>query len=545
MHKFWLWCQQHWFWLVLLAITLLAGVIRLYRLGDVPSGLTWDEAAIGYNGFAISRTLRDEWLRFLPISFKSFSDYKAPLAIYINGFFTIIFGLNVTAVRLPFALAGIFSVTVIGLLTRELYLKFYLDAVRAKWWGVGASFILATLPWHIHLTRAGFEAGMALLLLMLGAWLWLLFLRIPKLPYIVASATFLSATLYTYHSPKLVLPFLFAVWAILFFKELKQHFGKVILASVLAVVLLLPLAYDTVWGPGAGRLSQTTSYLQELSISEKVVALGSQFISHLSPSFLVLGETTNFRQGDGCWGVLLPTQFLAIVLGAVLGLLTLKNWLHSKLLFIFALFWTIIGLLPASLGVDVPHSIRAFLAIPGFIWLTLLALETLYEWLKSKDGRPALLGTHGETNLLVKSFFGLLLLIHCLFFIKYVHHYYTIYAFQSSADFQDGYLEMFLYIRQFEDSTPERLAATQIVVSGRYQQPYIFALFALVVDPYEYHYGRFVKYLFYDKVTAADLVSRPGAVVVATKDDVMPFENADSYIYDAAGNMRFAIFIND
>ncbi|NCQ11990.1 MAG: hypothetical protein GW809_07600, partial [Bacteroidetes bacterium] len=90
-----------WYWFLVLSILVLSIFLRFYKLGTVPHGMTWDEAAIGYNGFAIFNTRRDEWLQRLPVSFQSFGDYKAPLAIYLNGIFTYLFGLNLFAVRLP------------------------------------------------------------------------------------------------------------------------------------------------------------------------------------------------------------------------------------------------------------------------------------------------------------------------------------------------------------------------------------------------------------------------------------------------------------
>ena len=93
-------------WIGLVIITLLGLGLRLYKLGEVPQGLTWDEAAIGYNGYAVWTVRRDEWLHFLPISFQSFGDYKAPLAIYGVGFLSLFLGLSPWVVRLPFALAG-------------------------------------------------------------------------------------------------------------------------------------------------------------------------------------------------------------------------------------------------------------------------------------------------------------------------------------------------------------------------------------------------------------------------------------------------------
>ena len=76
--------------IVFLGILLLASILRFYQLGNIPRGMSWDEVAIGYNGYGIATVRRDEWLNRLPITFKSFGDFKAPLAIYINALFTLV-----------------------------------------------------------------------------------------------------------------------------------------------------------------------------------------------------------------------------------------------------------------------------------------------------------------------------------------------------------------------------------------------------------------------------------------------------------------------
>src|SRR5438094_2161064 len=56
-----------------------------------PPGFHRDEAALSYNAYSISTTLRDEDGGFLPLFFRSFDDYKSPLY--------------------PYLLAGVFRVT--------------------------------------------------------------------------------------------------------------------------------------------------------------------------------------------------------------------------------------------------------------------------------------------------------------------------------------------------------------------------------------------------------------------------------------------------
>ncbi len=112
--------SHHWYKTGFLVVALLAAVLLLYKLGEVPHGLSWDEAAIGYNGYATWTAHRDEWLARFPVSFRSFGDYKAPVAIYLSGLFTFLFGLNAFVVRLPFALIGIPASAIMMLLTRKI-----------------------------------------------------------------------------------------------------------------------------------------------------------------------------------------------------------------------------------------------------------------------------------------------------------------------------------------------------------------------------------------------------------------------------------------
>ena len=65
---------------LLILILFLSFVIRIWQLGAMPTFIS-DEASIGYNAYSILKTGRDEWNNLLPLSFKSFGEYKLPLYI--------------------------------------------------------------------------------------------------------------------------------------------------------------------------------------------------------------------------------------------------------------------------------------------------------------------------------------------------------------------------------------------------------------------------------------------------------------------------------
>ena len=54
---------------ILLSIIILAFILRIYKLAEIPPGFYADEASIGFNAYKILTTLRDEHGKFLPLFF--------------------------------------------------------------------------------------------------------------------------------------------------------------------------------------------------------------------------------------------------------------------------------------------------------------------------------------------------------------------------------------------------------------------------------------------------------------------------------------------
>lgn len=70
--------------LLIIIIFLLGFFLRLYKIVDIPPGLNRDEAAIGYTAYSLLKTGKDEHGTFLPVSLKSFGDWKLPLYPYVT-----------------------------------------------------------------------------------------------------------------------------------------------------------------------------------------------------------------------------------------------------------------------------------------------------------------------------------------------------------------------------------------------------------------------------------------------------------------------------
>ncbi|NCN87366.1 MAG: hypothetical protein GW941_00555 [Candidatus Pacebacteria bacterium] len=529
--------RKHQFVFITILILLIATFLRVYKLGDVPHGMTWDEAAIGYNGYAVITTRRDEWITRLPVSFRSFGDYKAPFAIYLSGIFTYLLGLELWVLRLPFVIFGIAAILGIILLTRELGKKFNFTKNQNFWLPLVSGMLLTLSPWHLHFSRTGFESGIALSITIWAAYFLIRSFNEKKFSFLslLFSAILFVLSLYTYHSSKIVSPLL--VLMILFWnkKELKAKFTSLAVSGIAAVGLAYPLIKDSLFGKGLERAG-TLIFMQTDSPLEALGIFFRQFFAHLNPTFLVLGQSTSFRHGDGKWGVLLPVTFFLVICGI---LFIFKRMKERKSLsgYFFSLIWITFAILPAALGFElVPHSNRALLALPGFIILAILGLRDFSDWVINTKINKEIPGSHGEKNMVWVTVIGMMIFLQGLFFVKYLNNYYTDFAAKSSEDFVDGYLEAFNYVKELEKDT------NKIVFTSEYGQPYIFALFARKTNPIWYQGGSLIKYEF-KEVNIGDL-SRENAIIVAGQDsEFIKAEDADKLIYGSDGEVRFKIFI--
>ncbi|OGH14534.1 MAG: hypothetical protein A2689_01215 [Candidatus Levybacteria bacterium RIFCSPHIGHO2_01_FULL_38_96] len=103
-------------------ILMLAIFLRFFSISTNPPSLTWDEAAWGYNAYSLGTDGRDEFGKFLPLTYiESFGDYKPPLYAYLAVIPVRIFGLNEFATRFPSAFFGVLTVLITYFLTKRIF----------------------------------------------------------------------------------------------------------------------------------------------------------------------------------------------------------------------------------------------------------------------------------------------------------------------------------------------------------------------------------------------------------------------------------------
>jgi 4-amino-4-deoxy-L-arabinose transferase-like glycosyltransferase len=110
--------KRHTIFLVL--IMLLASILRLWQLGNIPNGITNDESGYMYSAYSIWKTGHDVSGRLFPLSFNLDNSFS-PVYIYATAPFVGILGLNPFIGRLPYALISILVVFLIYLFPKKLF----------------------------------------------------------------------------------------------------------------------------------------------------------------------------------------------------------------------------------------------------------------------------------------------------------------------------------------------------------------------------------------------------------------------------------------
>lgn len=461
--------------LLLWIIVALAFFLRVYRVGDLPPSLSWDEASIGYNAFSILKTGHDEHRRFLPLdTFVAFGDYKPPIVIYLTVPSVAIFGLNEFAVRLPAVTAGTLTVLFVYFLVSELFV-FNRLASRLS---LLVSFLLTISPWHLQLSRAGFEANTALFFVVLSAWLVLKarrnyrLLLVCWLPFVVAFYTFNSAR---YFTPLLALGLLIYAG-----KDLRAHKRELLLGVVIAGLALLPILPHFISPEARLRFTEVNIFTDSSIVrvaNERINAedrawwarilhnrrLGYarsyliHFFDHFETSFLFMRGDGNPKLSIQDVGQLYLAELPFLVLGVY--------WLlaKDKRLWWLLVFWLLSAIVPAATARETPHSLRIENSLP--IWQIFIAYGIIS------------LITNQITRKRKILFLALVCLLYLGNFGYYWHNYYNHYAKEYSGEWQHGYREAIRFAMALESRYDD------IVISEIIGRPYIYLLFYKQYNP--------------------------------------------------------------
>lgn len=367
-------------YLILLAIFFFASFLRVYKLGEFPVGFHIDEASLGYNGYSLLLTGRDENNHQYPLYIDMFGDNRPSGYHYLTILPIKLLGLTEFSTRLPGALFGSLTVFAIFFLVVTIF--------KDKTLGLISAMLLAISPWNFVLSRASSEAIVALFFIISGFGLFFYSLQKQKKLYLFLSSGFLAGSFFFYHTPRVFVPSLFLVFTLIFLSAIKKapKSYKIALISCLAFVLVTALSLVFGVSGGTGRYSQVniftsfeTDFFQKQQIQEDTIAGSNHVVSRffhnkatntmlvfISNYFDYFSFNVLFTKGGLPIWYSIPRVGLVYLLELPFILIGIYKLIREKNVYYkIPLGWLLIApLIPAITMDDVPNINRAIAMFP-------------------------------------------------------------------------------------------------------------------------------------------------------------------------------------
>jgi len=461
-------------YLYLILIIIIAAFLRFSNLGQNPPSLTWDEAAWGYNAYSLGIDGKDEFGKFLPVTYlESFGDFKPVMYAYLDVVPVKIFGLNEFATRFPSALFGVLSVFITYFLVGIIFQK----SKNKDQISLFSSLFLAISPWHIMLSRAAFEANVASFFIIFGVFAFLEGVLSRKWFLILSAASF-ALSFYVFNTARVVSPILVLMLVIAFRNKLWEMKGTAVFAGLVGFLIFLP-TLKFLLTPQASLRFQEVNIFSDTSIIKtsnqeilndnnvwwsKIIhnrrfLYGLDYLKHyfdnLNPGFLFITGDGNPKFSTKNVGQMYIWDMVFFVSGLLLLFRKKEDrwWLIPV--------WLLIGIVPAALAKETPHALRIESSLPTFQIITAYGFVQLSCGIKKYK----------------KIIVSCLLLLLSINFFYFYHDYSYNYRYDYSGEWQYGYKQSIGYVKSVENKYDF------IQVSNYLGRPYIYYLFYTKTDP--------------------------------------------------------------
>jgi len=378
-------------WFLIAVILVVALIVRAYTITS--RTLYGDELTMVLDTYSILKTSKDQLGNILPLTFKMGAGRPGGY-IYFSLPFVALFGPSDLGIRSLALMSSVLSVFLVYLIAKKL-----LNRQVA----LIAALLTAFSPWSLSLSRGGFEAGFALLLALLGTYLFLN--SKTKLFSFVLSAIVFGLSVLTYPTYKLVLAFFIPI---LFYLKLKnekitKYSKKGLYIFFMVLLMFASVSLYELFTNNSEERFLSINFIARQDIRGKIVEninynrlnsslpkdLQSLFYNKLlsypiffvdnyfknfSTDYLFLSGDKNPRHNPSEYGAFMYVEMLSIFLGFIFLLKKNRNVL------ILILCWIFLVPVATALLAD-PHNLRNAFMFPP---LTMFSAYGIYSIYKSK-----------------------------------------------------------------------------------------------------------------------------------------------------------------
>ncbi len=463
--------------IIILAVTILAAVLRFYRLGDIPTGFHRDEAFLGYNAYSILKTSRDMSGKLFPLHLQSFI-YSPAGYSYLSIPFIKIFDLNPFSVRFASALFGILTIPLTFLLAEILTKNRRISLLTA--------ILLAISPWHINLSRIATENTVVVFFVTLGVIFYLRWRQKPNILKLILAFLCFTVTLAIYQAPRAMLP-IFIPFMVLMFGLPKKKIISV--AALYFITIIIPLIFILISPQLSLRIKTVSIFADsgtQLSLDEQIREDGvsavtgpisrffhnkfagytnlflKNYFAHFTYDFLFTDKGLPDRYRINNAGLLYLFELPLLLI----GINTLWQKKRNTAIFIFG--WIAIAPLGSALTFDdVPNLQRTLLVFPALSILAASGADAIIGFKLSQKFINNFL-TLGKIALLCIAVYNVTF---------YLHQYYVHEPIHRPWYRNEGYEAMVTAVNKLLPGYKKA------VVTTRESAPAVFFLFFTKYDP--------------------------------------------------------------
>jgi 4-amino-4-deoxy-L-arabinose transferase-like glycosyltransferase len=484
---------------IFVGLAVLLAVLYLIRLGSDPPGLYDDEASIGYNAWTIAHFGLDQYGNHFPLFFADFGDYKGPIATYMVAPLTLFLPLTSATVRLPSVLSGIAVFLVAG------RLAWVLTGSRAV--SFAAMLLIGVEPWVFLMSHTTMEGNIQMVLCVTLACWCLAETRRGGRGWWWGAGASLGVGLYTYSIARLLIP-LVALAALASFRRSGARALRALLIPLLAAGL--PMGAWMLKNPEAltARYGEVGLFAYHSSLLAAAGQFVHNYVTYVTPQFLILQGDGVLRQTTGFGGVLPPVAVPLILLG-IWQLLRRRRESFARFVLVGALLTPI----PAALTLEAPHALRGAGLIPFY---AVFMIEGT-AWVTTAGERAARATAAGWGSLLRPRVVAGLVIVGTLAgAVPYFADYFIDYPARATTAFEAG--ESTGVLDAFEVA---RKGGHELYLSAALNQPLIQLQFAVEAPPPQ---RTWVERNRVDVVTQASQLAgaQPGDIGVFNPGDEVP-----------------------
>lgn len=463
--------------MIVVVLTMVVGVaLRFTGLDKSPPSLGFDEAALGYNAYSLLLTGKDEYGNFLPISLRSFNDFKPALYGYLTVPFIKLFGLNESSVRMVSALAGIVSLWFLYKLL-SVFIKDKLVSSLIFLW-------LSFEPWRLHFSRNAFETHLSSAFFMMGAY------YLIKNKKIFWSLLFFGLSAYSYHSARLSVPALIILWGIdplrwFWMKNVSEMASSTMLGIkkmwwmvVLFIAMVIPV-FMANSSLVLTRFNQENVFKRFYPYAPKELVEGNNpFLSINSNALYYFGgimsghimsyfSPINLNSRIYAWVKMSP-QFipgmgmLGWIEGIVFvfGLIVVIKNLRKSFLHRYLIYWMISGIAPAAVTWTWYHPLRSLNIFPAIEIIVALGAVEILRLVKNK------------------LWYGVIAAVLLVTVVYTINNELLYSAYENHGEYQPGgFREGMMELKELSKDYD------QVIIDSPHAQSFIFVLFYQQIGP--------------------------------------------------------------